>query len=264
MFTVLACSDGSVDKSCDITILLKIPKNNILYEMNKLLVVTGGTKGIGRAVIEKFLTQGFDIATCARNSDDLLMLKEALSPLGKIYTFKADVSDRSQVRNFVEFIQGLNRTIDVLVNNAGYFIPGEIVSEPEGVLDKMMQANLFSAYHTTRGIVPVMKLNKSGHIFNICSIASIQAYANGGSYAITKFALLGFSKCLREELKKYGIRVTAVLPGATRTASWDGVDLPDERFMKAEDVADMIFAAHALSARSVVEEILIRPQLGDI
>lgn len=255
---------GSVDKSCDITILLKIPKNNILYEMNKLLVVTGGTKGIGRAVIEKFLAHGFDIVTCARNPDDLRLLEKSLSPNGKIYTFQADVSDRDQIRSFVDFVNGLNRVVDVLVNNAGYFVPGEIVSEPEGVLEDMMKANLFSAYHTTRGIVPVMKQNKSGHIFTICSIASIKAYANGGSYAITKFALLGFTKCLREELKEYGIRVTAVLPGATRTASWDGVDLPDERFMKAEDVADLIYASHALSSRSVVEEILIRPQLGDI
>ena len=98
----------------------------------------------------------------------------------------------------------------------------------------------------------------------MCSIASIKAYPNGGSYAISKFALLGFSKVLREELKEFGIRVTAILPGATRTASWDGVELPDDRFMKVEDVADTIFSAYSLSSRSVVEEILIRPQLGDI
>jgi short-subunit dehydrogenase len=256
--------NGSVDKSCDITILLKIPKINILYEMNKLLVVTGGTKGIGRAVIEKFITQGFDIATCSRNTDDLKSLREALSHTGNVFTFQADISERTQVKSFVEFVLGLNRPVDALVNNAGYFVPGEIVTEPEGVLEDMMEANLFSAYHTTRGLVPVMKQNKSGHIFTICSIASIQAYANGGSYAITKFALLGFTKCLRQELKEYGIRVTAVLPGATRTASWDGVDLPDERFMKAEDVAEVIYTSYALSTRSVVEEILIRPQLGDI
>jgi short-subunit dehydrogenase len=109
-----------------------------------------------------------------------------------------------------------------------------------------------------------MKQKKEGHIFNICSIASIKAYANGGSYAISKFAMLGFSKCLREELRNYDIRVTAVMPGATKTRSWDGADFPDERFMKIEDIADTIYAANALSARSVIEEIIIRPQLGDI
>jgi short-subunit dehydrogenase len=98
----------------------------------------------------------------------------------------------------------------------------------------------------------------------MCSIASIKAYPNGGSYAISKFALLGFSKVLREELKEFNVRVTAVLPGATRTASWDGVDLPEDRFMRAEDVAETVFSAYSLSERSVVEEIIIRPQLGDI
>jgi short-subunit dehydrogenase len=109
-----------------------------------------------------------------------------------------------------------------------------------------------------------MKSAKSGHIFNICSIASIQAYPNGGSYAISKFAMLGFSKCLREELKEFGIRVSAIMPGATKTASWEGVDIPDDRFMKAEDIAETIYAAYILSSRSVVEEIIIRPLLGDL
>jgi short-subunit dehydrogenase len=98
----------------------------------------------------------------------------------------------------------------------------------------------------------------------MCSIASIKAYPNGGSYAISKFALLGFSKCLREELKSFNIRVTAIMPGATLTASWEGVDLPEERFMRVEDVADTIYGAYSLSGRSVVEEIIIRPQLGDL
>jgi short-subunit dehydrogenase len=109
-----------------------------------------------------------------------------------------------------------------------------------------------------------MKLNRSGHIFNMCSIASFMAYPNGGSYAISKFALLGFSKCLREELKTFGIRVTAVMPGATKTASWEGVEIPEDRFIKVEDVADSVFAAYALSDRSVIEELIIRPQLGDL
>ncbi|HYG19529.1 MAG TPA: SDR family NAD(P)-dependent oxidoreductase, partial [Ohtaekwangia sp.] len=137
-------------------------------------------------------------------------------------------------------------------------------TEPEGTLESMIVNNLYSAYYATRGIVPIMQDQKRGHIFNMCSIASLKAYPNGGSYAISKFALLGFSKCLREELKATGIRVTAVMPGATMTASWEGTDLPDERFMTAEDIAETIFSAYTLSGRSVVEEIIIRPQLGDI
>ena len=235
--------------------------------MNKLIVVTGGTKGIGRAVIEKFSRHGFDIATCSRNQSELESLKVALQKLNvntSTFIRRADMSDKEQVKIFCDFVNKLNRPVDVLVNNAGYFLPGEIATEPEGTLENMIQANVYSAYYATRGIVPQMKTNKTGHIFNMCSIASFMAYPNGGSYAISKFALLGFSKCLREELKKFGIRVTAVMPGATKTASWDGVDIPEERFIKVEDVADSIYAAYALSGRSVVEELIIRPQLGDI
>jgi short-subunit dehydrogenase len=232
--------------------------------MRKLLVITGGTKGIGRAVIDKFVEQGFDVATCARKLQALEALRDAHSSKASIHIFQADMSIREQVKSFCDFVLSLNCPIDVLVNNAGYFIPGEISTEEEGAMEAMMQANLYSAYHVTRGFIQNMKARKNGHIFNICSIASIKAYPNGGSYAITKFALLGMTKCLREELKTHGIRVTAILPGATLTASWEGVNLPDERFMKVEDVADMIYASYVLSSRSVVEEVIIRPQLGDI
>ncbi|MBS1555769.1 MAG: SDR family NAD(P)-dependent oxidoreductase [Bacteroidetes bacterium] len=234
--------------------------------MNKLIVVTGGTKGIGRAILNRFAQAGFDMATCARKQQELTDLKQQLeSAYGvKAFVKQADMSVIDQVKDFVKYILALQRPVDVLVNNAGYFVPGSVISEPEGSLESMINSNLYSAYYTSRGLANKMMEQREGHIFNICSIASIKAYPNGGSYAISKFAMLGLSKVLREELKEVGVRVTAVLPGATRTASWDGVDLPDERFMKVEDVAETIFAAHALSKRSVVEEILIRPQLGDI
>jgi short-subunit dehydrogenase len=138
------------------------------------------------------------------------------------------------------------------------------MEEEDGTLESMIESNVYSAYYTSRGLIAIMKQNKLGHIFNMCSIASIKAYPNGGSYAISKFALLGFTKVLREELKPFGIRVTAVMPGATKTASWEGTDLPDSRFMKTEDVAEVIFNAYSISSRSVVEEVIIRPQLGDI
>jgi NADP-dependent 3-hydroxy acid dehydrogenase YdfG len=90
------------------------------------------------------------------------------------------------------------------------------------------------------------------------------AYTNGGSYCVSKFALYGLTKVLRAELMPHDIRVTAILPGATLTASWEGVDLPPERFMKPEDVAESVYSAYTVSRHSVVEEILIRPQLGDL
>jgi short-subunit dehydrogenase len=235
--------------------------------MSKLIIVTGGTKGIGRAVIEKFAAHGFDVATCSRSLSDLEKLKVSLEqnyPAIKTYFTRADLSEKKQVDSFCDYVKTLHRAPDVLVNNAGYFLPGEIATEPDGTLEKMINANLYSAYHTTRGVISMMIERRVGHIFNMCSIASFMAYPNGGSYAISKFALLGFSKCLRAEVKKSGLKVTAVMPGATLTDTWEGTSHPPERFMAAGDVADSVFAAYSLSGRSVVEEIIIRPQLGDL
>lgn len=235
--------------------------------MNKRIVVTGGTRGIGKAILERFATENFDLITCARNIKDLDDLKSELTtkyPDCNVTVHKVDVSKKADVERFCAEVLKDNDTVEVLVNNAGFFVPGEITSEAAGSLESMIEANLYSAYYATRGLVGAMRKVKRGHIFNICSIASIQAYPNGGSYAISKFALLGFSKCLREELKSSGIRVTAVLPGATLTSSWEGSGFPDERFIPADDVAESVFNAWKLSPRSVVEEILIRPQLGDI
>jgi len=256
-------------KSCTDRILSFIKYAILLKDkitMHKLVVVTGATKGIGRAVAERFALAKFDVAACARNVKDLQLFKDEIEKKYgvNVYVKSTDTSDKKQVEEFATFVLALNRPIDVLVNNAGFFTPGATMEEPDGALESMIEGNVYSAYYVTRGLIASMKKNKSGHIFNMCSIASIKAYPNGGSYAISKFALLGFSKVLREELKEFNIRVTAVMPGATKTASWDGVDLPDTRFMKTEDVAEVIFNAYSISDRSVVEEVIIRPQLGDI
>ena len=235
--------------------------------MGKVAVVTGGTKGIGKAIIYKFAQHGFDIITCSRNIEELRVLKNDLENTFQeisVFTMNSDLSKKVEVNDFIKHIVSNKYHVHVLVNNTGVFLPGMISSEPDGALEMMINTNLYSAYYLTRGLLPQMIHDNDGHIFNICSIASIMPYANGGSYSISKYAMLGMTKVLREELKTHGIRVTAVLPGATLTASWEGVDLPESRFIKAEDVADAVFGAYSLSKNSVVEEILIRPQEGDI
>jgi short-subunit dehydrogenase len=235
--------------------------------MNKLALITGGTKGIGKALIEKFALQGFDILTCARNASELESLKSTIYALNEnieIITCVADLSTKKGREVVIQKYTSMNRVVDVLVNNAGLFVMGQIHNEAEGILENQIQTNLMSAYDISRGIIPGMLSKKQGTIFNICSTASILPYVSGGSYCISKFALLGMTKVLREEMKEHNIRVTAVLPGATLTASWEGVDLPKERFMKPEDIADSIWGVYNLSNQTVVEELLLRPQLGDI
>ena len=235
--------------------------------MNKTIVITGGSKGIGKSIALKFAQENFDIYTCSRNQDDLLKLKNELNSLNQnitLYTLKCDLSTKDGCNSFINFINDNTKKIDILVNNVGTFIPGKLIEEDDSALEKMIDINLYSNYWITKGLIKLMTNYREGHIFNICSIASKVAYANGGSYCISKFALYGMSQCLREELKDFDVKVTAVLPGAVRTGSWDGTTLPDERFIVPDDVSNSIFSAYDTSKGATIEEIIIRPQLGDI
>ena len=231
------------------------------------VVITGGTKGIGWAMAEEFAAHGFDVAICSRSEQDLAERAATLNaqyPNQVFLTQVADMRKKTDVISFADFVKTSWSQIDILINNAGVFLPGEIAKEEDGQLETMIETNLYSAYHLTRALLPTMIPQKRGHIFNICSIASQIAYPNGGSYSISKFALLGFSKVLREELKEQGIRVTSILPGATWSNSWQGVDLPEDRLMQASDIAKTVYSAYTLSQSAVVEDIVLRPQLGDL
>lgn len=231
------------------------------------IVISGASKGIGKATAIAFAKQGFNIIACARNENNLIALKNELlsiNPSIEIHYFVADLSQKNQVKSFVSFILSNTHAIDIVVNNAGVFLLGNVYDEDDENLETMINTNLYSAYYLTKGLLPSMVSQKKGHIFNISSIAGINAYKNGGSYSISKFAMQGFTKSLRNEMKDFGIRVTGVLPGATLTDSWAGVDLPEERFIDPKDVAQTIVDIYNLSDRTVVEEIILRPQLGDI
>ena len=233
----------------------------------KTAVITGGSQGIGRALVHRFTRQGFDVTTCSRNQPGLDSLQAEvaeINPKSKYFSLAVDLSRKSEVELFITFIKQKQIEVEVLINNAGVFLPGEIHSEEDGNLEKMMNTNLYSAYHLTRGLIQAMIDRKRGYVFNICSIASLDAYPQGSSYTISKFAMLGFNKSLRREMQDRGVRVTAVLPGAVKTSSWDGVDIPEERFIRPDDIAETVWSAYCMSDSTVIEEIIIRPQLGDI
>ncbi len=233
----------------------------------KTAVVTAGSRGIGRAVVLKLLQEGMQVITCSRSEIKLQALHLDASEFlttNQLQSIPADLSGKPGVEKFLNFVHDKTATVDLLVNNAGAFIPGKVSDEPDGALEDMIDINLYSAYRVTRGLLPGMIQRKRGHIFNMCSVASIMPYEHGGSYCVAKYALLGFTRVLREEMKKQGIRVTAVLPGATLSDSWKDVELPEERFMPPEDIASCIYHTFQLSPRTVVEDIVLRPQLGDI
>jgi short-subunit dehydrogenase len=230
------------------------------------IVITGASKGMGKAIAEKFASSKNDLFICSRNEMPLAKTAEEISKKygGVVKYFAADLSEKYGVQAFYNWLSEQNIDVDILINNAGEFIPGSIFNEEEGTLEKMINVNLFSAYHLTRKLLPRMMEKRMGHIFNMCSIASLKAYPNGGSYSISKYALMGFSKNLREEMKPYNIKVTAVYPGAVYTSSWEGSGVPSERIMESGDISQMIYAASLLSPQACVEDIVIRPLLGDL
>jgi short-subunit dehydrogenase len=234
----------------------------LIYNMN--IVITGASKGLGKAFARAFASEHNTLLLCARNVNNLEVLANELKDSGATVCFQSvDISKKDAVMAFGEWCLTYG-TPDILINNAGSFEPGSVNKEADGVIEKMIETNLYSAYHLTRSLLPPMIQKKQGHIFNICSIASIQAYSNGGSYSISKFAMLGFSKNLREEMKHHHIKVTSVLPGAVYTDSWKGSGIDENRIMQDDDIAKMVLAASQLSPQACVEEIVLRPQLGDL
>lgn len=230
------------------------------------VIITGANKGIGKAIALAFASCGYDLYLGARNQDHLNeTAAEIVSkyPAVTVKVKSADLSKKEEVHVFAHWCLE-HGTPGILVNNAVVYLPGNSFDEPEGTLESMMSINLYCAYHLTRKLLPSMMKTGSGHIFNICSIASLQAYDGGGGYSISKFALDGFSKNLRHELKDSGIKVTAVYPGAVITDSWGDFDNSTGRIMLPEDIATMVLAASRLSLQATVEEIVIRPQQGDL
>lgn len=230
------------------------------------ILITGASQGIGFAVAEIFSKKGNQVWITSRNEVRLYQALESLQTKYPDTIFRAKAFDLSNKEQAIALGSWAleHGTPDVLVNNAGLFEPGNVTDEADGVLESQMATNLYSAYHLTRTVLPAMKEKKQGFIFNICSVAGLQAYPGGGSYSISKFALNGFSQNLREELKPHGIKVAALFPGAVMTASWGDFDNSEKRIMEAGDIAVLIETATRLSDAACVESIILRPQLGDL
>lgn len=231
------------------------------------VIITGASKGIGQSLAMAFAAEGADLFLCSRNEVVLNQtIKEILIkyPTVKIKSKAVELSIKNEAQAFGLWVLNEANSVDILINNAGLFLPGNVYDEPDGTIEETINTNLYSAYHLTRILVPTMIAKKAGHIFNMCSVASLEAYPGGGSYSISKFALMGFSKNLRYELMPHHIKVTAVYPGAVMTDSWKNFDNSNGRIMEAEDIAKMIVATSKLSPQAVVEDIILRPLLGDL
>ncbi len=231
------------------------------------VVITGASQGIGRAIAKVFAEEEASVrlALVSRNEEKLHAVAEACRTHGaEAEVFPCDVTIDAAVERMAAAVIERWGAPDVLVNNAGLFEPGPLRETTPASFRRQVAVNLTSAFVVTHVFLEPMLSRGSGHLFYTASVASIKEYPGGAAYGAAKHGLLGLARNVREETKAAGLRVTALLPGATFTPSWKGAGLPEERFMRAEDVARAVLDAWRLSDRTVVEEILLRPQQGDV
>ena len=230
------------------------------------VVVTGASQGIGAAIARAFARRpDTSLSLLARNETNLEKISVECRDVGAEATWHAcDLTWDDQVEAVADAVLECYGPPAVLVNNAGKFRPSTVLEMDGASLRQQLHENIVSAHLVTQAFLPSMIEAHEGHLFFLGSVASLQAYPGAAGYCAAKHGLLGLARAVREETRTHGLRVTTVLPGATLTPSWAGVDIPEHRFMPAEDVAQAIVDCTALGPRTVVEELLLRPQPGDI
>lgn len=232
----------------------------------KTILITGSTKGIGNAIARKFAANKYNLVLIARSDKDLQEQKRMLLEEYniEILCISADLAEKKQVQKIVDVLEENNVEPNILVNNLGVYQPSTFFDEDDVLMEKMMNINYYSGYYLTKALMEPMLAKNEGHIFSICSVANITPVKEAFAYTISKYAVYGFIKTLRESLMETEIKTTAIIPGSTLTASWDGTTIETERFIMAEDIADTLYLAANLSKGACLEEIIIRPQHGQI
>ncbi len=233
-----------------------------------VILITGASQGIGAAIAKTFAREvpGCRLALVARSEKNLRTVARACEklPAGAVEIFPCDVADADAVAAMAKAVRKKFGGVDVLINNAGSFFGASFLQTPVAKFDEMLTANLRSVFLVARAFAPAMAKRGRGDVFIMGSIASIMALPGMAAYGAAKSGVLGLARVMREELKTKGVRVITVLPGPTWTPSWQGSGVPAERLMPAEDVARVFLDIWRLSRRTVVEEIVLQPQLGPL
>jgi 3-oxoacyl-[acyl-carrier protein] reductase len=225
----------------------------------KTAIVTGGTRGIGRAIVERLLQEGLSVAFCGQSEVSVLRAAGELSEKfpGKAFGSKCDVSRYEDVKGFFAFATETLGRIDTLVNNAGVgiFAPVEQLSPDEW--HRMIDLNLTGAYYCCHEAIPIMKAAGGGYIINISSLAGKNPFAGGAGYNASKFGLNGFTEALMLDHRRDDIRVSYIMPGSVDTRFSSDVSAAWK--IAPEDIAEVVVAMVALPQRTLVSRVEIRP-----
>lgn len=233
----------------------------------KNAIITGATKGMGRAIAIALAKQGVSLAINSRKADELDAFKTELlqiNPAIKVFTAVADGSNKQQLLQFATAAQQELGGISILINNLGTYEYSSILNDSDDLFQRMINTNLMPAYELYRFFGKGMIAKGEGHIFNICSVAALNPIAEAGMYTVTKTAMLSLNHVMRLELQLHGVKVTAVIPGSTLTASWDGQAVDKNKMVLPEDIASAIVNIYSMSAGANVDEIIIKPAYGQL
>jgi NAD(P)-dependent dehydrogenase (short-subunit alcohol dehydrogenase family) len=227
---------------------------------NKIAVVTGGTKGIGRAIAEELLKAGAKVFVCARNRDELKRAAAEMSGLGQIEGELCDMRSFEQVKMMLDECERKFGGVDVLVNNAGIgiFKPVEELAAEE--FQAVLETNLFGVFYACHAAIPMMKRRGGGYIINISSLAGANAHPRMAAYNASKFGLNGFSEALMQEVRHDNIKVSYIMPGSVNTEFGGEAVSPEKSWqLQPADIAQVVLNLLQMDERALPSRVELRP-----
>jgi NAD(P)-dependent dehydrogenase (short-subunit alcohol dehydrogenase family) len=226
----------------------------------RVALVTGSSRGIGRAIAQRLAQLGAAVSLCGRNEESLMRTAEEVRALGvRVHAQTADVTRAGEIASLVEATEKTLGPITILVNNAGMGGFGPVHEKSEEEWDLVMNTNLKSVFLVSRAVAPAMIRRGGGDIINISSLAGKNTFAGGGVYCASKWGLQGLTGCMAEDLRGYGIRVSVVCPGSVATEFAGRGPKDPRKTLTAEDVAHAVGMVAAQGPQSFISEVHVRP-----
>jgi NADP-dependent 3-hydroxy acid dehydrogenase YdfG len=226
----------------------------------KVAIITGASRGIGFAVAQRLGTLGANLSLCARDAGRLASAADELRPLtAGVFAAAVDVRHGDQIVAFVQNTEKTLGPVDILVNNAGIGYFGPTHEATEANWDSVLDTNLKSVFLASKAVAPGMIQRRGGHIINIASLAGKNAFAGGGIYCASKWGLMGLTECMAEDLRGYGIRVSAICPGSVATDFSPHGKKDISKMLQAEDIAHVVEMIVTQAPQSFISEVLLRP-----
>jgi 3-oxoacyl-[acyl-carrier protein] reductase len=234
---------------------------------NKVAIVTGGTRGIGRAIAARLLAEGARVAICGTRQNSVDAALDVLSPKDKVFGMVADVSKLEDVRGFVGAVQQRFGAIHILVNNAGAGLFRSVAELTPEEWQRTIGLNLSGVYYCCHEVLPIFRQAGGGDVVNISSLAGKNAFAGGAAYNASKFGLNGFSEAMMLDYRNAGVRVSTIMPGSVDTefggghssSQREGNNEKNAWKIATEDVAEIVVNVLGMPRRTTISAVEVRP-----